>query len=266
MESEYNPITGSPPEEVPLKNAPLVRVIIQVRFPVIASIVRRDFIGPFQEAIRATYPILNQEKVMGIVVGPRGGTAAPEETIWRFAEEAGNWRVSLAPNFVALETSSYTSRSDFIGKFKAVAEALNEHIDPRIAARLGMRYIDRITDPNMDDIENLVRKEMLGILSTSMFEHIQHSLSETVFAFPNSDNKLLARWGCVPPKGTVDPNAIEPVDQKSWILDLDMFNDQQRPFDPNALASEAHVFAERLYTFFRWAVKKEFLKRYGGGA
>jgi uncharacterized protein (TIGR04255 family) len=264
MANEHNPITDSPPEEISLKDAPLVRVIAQVRFPVIASIERRDFIGPFQEAIRSTYPILRQEKAMGVVVGPQGGAAVPPETIWRFLEEAGHWRVSLAPNFVALETLSYTSRSDFIERFKTVAEAVNEHIEPRIVARLGVRYIDRITDPHMDDIEKLVRKEMLGILASPMVEHVQHSLTETIFALPDSENKLLARWGCVPPKGTVDPNAIEPVDQKSWILDLDMFNDQQRQFAPDALAAEAQAFTERLYAFFRWAVTDEFLKRYEG--
>ena len=38
------PLTGPPPPEVPLTDPPLVRVIAQVRFPLIASVEKRDFI------------------------------------------------------------------------------------------------------------------------------------------------------------------------------------------------------------------------------
>ena len=50
MDSTENPLTGSPPPEVPLANAPLIRVIAQVRFPLIASVENRSFVAPFQEA------------------------------------------------------------------------------------------------------------------------------------------------------------------------------------------------------------------------
>jgi hypothetical protein len=46
------PLTGPPPAEVPLTDPPLVRVIAQVRFPLIASVEKREFIAPFQEAFR----------------------------------------------------------------------------------------------------------------------------------------------------------------------------------------------------------------------
>ena len=38
-----NPLIDSPPQEVPLKNAPLVRVIAQMRFPPILSIEKKEF-------------------------------------------------------------------------------------------------------------------------------------------------------------------------------------------------------------------------------
>ena len=50
------PLEGPPPPEVPLADSPLVRVIAQVRFPLIASVEKRDFIAPFQEAIRKNCP------------------------------------------------------------------------------------------------------------------------------------------------------------------------------------------------------------------
>jgi hypothetical protein len=35
---DHNPLMTLPPGEIPLPNAPLVRVIAQARFPIIASI------------------------------------------------------------------------------------------------------------------------------------------------------------------------------------------------------------------------------------
>ena len=47
--TNLNPLTATPPIEVPLKNAPLVRAIAQVRFPPILSIEQQEFVGSFQE-------------------------------------------------------------------------------------------------------------------------------------------------------------------------------------------------------------------------
>ena len=57
-----DPFTDPPPVEVPLVNAPLVRVIAQLRFPLVAAIEQRDFIAPFQEAIRSSYPVRNRSR------------------------------------------------------------------------------------------------------------------------------------------------------------------------------------------------------------
>jgi hypothetical protein len=39
---------------------------------------------------------------------------------------------------------------------------------------------------------------------------------------------------------------------------------KNRDFHVEELMSEAQHFAERIYTFFRWAVEDDFLQRYGG--
>ena len=62
VDATETPLKGPPPAEVPLENAPLVRVIAQVRYPLIASLENSSFIGPFQEAIRDDYPTLRPEE------------------------------------------------------------------------------------------------------------------------------------------------------------------------------------------------------------
>ena len=249
---------------MPLDSAPLVRVIAQIRFPVIASIEKRDFIASFQESIRDAYPILRQEQTQGLVMGPQGIAASPGEVIWRFHELDGAWRVSLAPGFVALETTKYTSRNDFLERLAVITETFREHIGTKVIDRIGIRYIDRIEGDAAERVQELVQPEVLGALATPAGKHARHSISESVFQLAAENAQLKARWGCIPPNGTVDPAALEPVETRSWILDLDMFRAEQEKFDPVALLKSARAFTERIYTVFRWAVTDEFLREFGG--
>lgn len=258
-----DPLTSGPPTEIPLRNAPLVRVVAAVRFPIIAAIEQRGFMTAFQEAIRAEYPVLRPETTKGVVVGPQGVAAMPEQTIWRFADVEGAWRVSLAPDFMALETTAYRSRQDFLDRLKEAVDALDEHVQPKVIDRFGVRYIDRITGQAADEIVRLVRPEVSGIATSVLAPHVQHAISE-VLLNAGDDAGMLARWGRLPPNATVDPSAMEPVAERSWILDIDMFSSKPSRFEPDQLLNKAGQFAERIYTFFRWVVTEEFLRRYGG--
>jgi uncharacterized protein (TIGR04255 family) len=259
-----DPLVGPPPAEVPLKDAPLVRVIAQVRFPLILAIEQREFVAPFQESLRATYPVLREEQGQELLFGEAGiAVQLKAKLVWRFSDLAGHWRVSLSPEFLALETTHYTSRADFFERFRFIVQSLIQHVSPSQVDRLGVRYIDRIIGTAVDEISLLVRPEVRGILGAPMARHVVHSISQSVFAV--GEARMTARWGQLPADTTVDVSAIEPASEKSWILDLDMARETPMPFEAERVVLEAKSFAERIYTIFRWAVSEEFLRRYGGG-
>ncbi|HTA90779.1 MAG TPA: TIGR04255 family protein [Polyangiaceae bacterium] len=264
MTFDGDPLVAAPPTEVPLANAPLVRVIAQVRFPEVLAVEQQDFVIPFQEAIREAYPILRRELTHGLIIGVNVPGAMPmkPQTVWRFADMKGQWRASLAPDFLALETKEYTSRVDFFARFQRLLEALDVHVEPKLLDRLGVRYIDRITGTAVDDIATLVRQEVRGLAGTVAAGHASHSFCETMFDLNGS--QVVARWGCLPPNGTHEPATIEPSTEKSWVLDLDMFSSNAVPFEVDQILADAKGYSERLYTLFRWAVTDEFLTRYGG--
>ena len=264
MDSTENPLTGSPPPEVPLANAPLIRVIAQVRFPLIASVEDRSFIGPLQEAIRSDYPVLRSEKSRGVVLGPEDVLTTRSEVSWRFSDEAQAWRVTLAPEFLALETWQYTSRDDFLDRLRRVLTELREHVNPRTVDRVGVRYIDRILGENLRALPQLVRPEVAGVMATPLATDAHHMIAETLFQLPETGSQLMARWGRVPARSTVDPAAIDPVDEPSWILDVDAFTQETGAFDVKTIDSRARTLAERTYSFFRWVVTDEFDRAYGG--
>lgn len=264
MTANATPLTGPPPAEVPLTDAPLVRVIAQARFPLVASVEQRDFVAPFQEAIRAEYPVLRPEQSRSVVFGQTGMMDARSNTAWRFNDRTSTWRVTLAPDFVALETRRYTSRDDFLDRLRRVLEALVDHINPQVIDRLGVRYIDRLEGENLKDLPRLVSPEVCGVLSTTLAPYALQSISEAMFELPNDAGQVMTRWGLVPARGTVDPAAVDPIDEPSWLLDIDAFQNNTQDFDVEAALQQARGFAERIYSVFRWAVTDEFLRRYGG--
>lgn len=266
MVPDFDPLVGGPPAEVPLPNAPLIRVIAQIRFPTILKIQDPDFVAPFQEAVRNEYPILQPEHNQTFALGQNGIEPGKQQTTWRFCELSGGWRVALNPEFLALDTTTYTSRNDFFKRLTIVTKILEQVVKPAQIERLGLRYIDRISGDAMDKISGLVRPEFLGVLGTVLSNHIQQSISETIVHLPSDEERMRIRWGQVPAGKTIELPAIDPINETSWILDLDMFSTKKRPFSSDEAANTLRGYAERIYKVFRWVVTDEFLHLYGGRA
>lgn len=264
MSQILDPLADPVPDEVPLPNAPLLRVIAQVRFPPVMSIQRPEFVGPFQEAIRSSYPVLRPEREVGAVVGAQGVTEVQSGSIWRFHDSSGIWRTSLATNFLALETTRYTSRDDFLARLMSLLEALDTHIGLGLVDRLGVRYIDRILWEGSAAARSMVRPEIMGVLAAPFADASAQALTEIVFRMGQTDSRLKARWGTIPAHHTIDPATLEPVDKSTWVLDLDAFTTEARAMDVDSIVAQARHFAERIYAFFRWSVTDEFLRRFGG--
>ena len=235
-----------------------------MRYPLVASIEKRDFIGAFQEAIRKDYPVLRAEQGSSLVLGSQGVMDARSNTTWRFHEVDGAWSVALAPDFLALETRKYTNREDFVERLRHMLQALKENVSPEVVDRLGIRYIDRVSGENLQDLQELVRPEVAGILGTPLAEDVHHAIAEHVFSLPGEAGQVTARWGLLPAQVTVDPAVVDVLDEPSWLLDIDAFRAETQPFDVDEIANQAKRFAERIYSIFRWAVTDEFLRRYGG--
>ncbi len=264
-----DPFTGPAPKEVPLPNTPLAWVVAQVRFSSILSVERPDFVAPFQEDIRAIYPIARSEKTQPRVIAePQQVSFNESKVVWHFGDAEDKWRVSIASDFLTLTTRAYESRQDFIDRLQSVLERFDKHIirsTPPFVYRLGLRYVDHITGDAFKKLPTLIRPEVAGIMGTLAATRVEEHLSQTLFELPdNQHEKIQARWGQLPAGTTFDPNIIEPEDAPSWILDTDVFSAAQRSFDSNQLIGGVRRYAESIYKFFRWVVTDEFLRHYGG--
>ena len=261
-----NPLIATPPPEVPLINAPLVRAIAQVRFPPILSIEEQKFVGPFQEAIREKYPILEPIQTQNVIFNTEGVLVNPPtpQTTWCFWNADRTWRISLASSAVSIETTKYTNRNDFLSRLESLLVTLHSSFHLSQIDRLGLRYIDRVVGKNLQDISKLIRPEMAGIICSDLQEYIHQILHESLFLLPSGEAQIAARWGVMPANSTFDPYAIEAIPESSWILDLDISTVKAQEFSVQSIMQQAHSFTEWLYTFFIWLVTDEFLQRYGG--
>ncbi len=258
--SVTDPFGDEPVPEVPLPKTPLIKVLAQIRFPAVLRIKQDDFIAPFQEALRARYPILRQEMETGFQLGPDGMTPVSNRT-WRFKDKEGAWQVSLASDFVALDTSAYTSRKDFIERIREVMTALDDLISLAVVDRIGIRYVDRLEGELLRNLSKNVRTEVLGLanLAATLEEGVTvgHSVTDNR-VFLADDTQLVSRWGYLHPGVSYDPS-VEASDNPSWILDMDMATTETTDFDLDGVVDRCRLYSDRLYRFFRWAVTDDLL-------
>ena len=215
-------------QEVSLAQSPLVRVLAQVRFPTILAVHESDSVAGFQEQLRTVYPYLQREQVSSINLTAERKPTVEQSVIWRLVdrEPAPNWRVSLGVNFVALDTSTYESREHFLDRFVEVIGAVQSALRPAEASRLGLRYIDRLVGPAIDQLGQLIQPDALGVLhptsgpSHALGNSLVHLLTEAEF-LAEDGACMRGRWGKLPINTTHDPDALEPAAEPGWVMDLE---------------------------------------------
>lgn len=265
-----SPFADASPVEVPLSRAPLVKVLAQLRFPVNARIDTTEGVAGFQDLLRDIYPVMRQEQQLAFAV-PMGAPpigaqmAATAAYLWRLSSLEGDWTVVISRDFLAIETSNYISRDDFLERFEQVLDSMTKAgLSPAVSDRLGMRYIDRIEGEEMlSDLPALVRPEVLGVGDVELPEHSEIIGSASQTDLRIDDVRIRAGWGLLPPNAVMLPG-IDGVDAKTWVLDVDVYTERVAPFSVQDVVNEAKVAADHAYRFFRWAVTDEFLRRHGG--
>ena len=259
------PFSTDDVSEVPLKAAPLASVLAQIRFPREETLALRSSADMIRKLLEK-YPIIDEERAQVITIGPSGPVMSTGgDVLFRLAEKSRKWRVTIAADFVALETTQYTSRHDFCRRLAAVADAVTKVAEPAVFTRVGVRYTNRLKDEALDRLDELVRPELAGV--GSMPAHGGGSVTQVVtdmlFQFPEEDSQVHARWGLLPPGVSLDPG-IEPVPVRSWVLDIDSAIGAPEDFESKAVEIAADRCARRAYVFFRWAVTDDFLASHGG--
>ena len=265
MPTWSHPIGDPEPETIPLRDPPLSHVVAQVRFSPVLRVAQDAFVADFQQAIADLHPIVAAQEQFAMVLpsGPEAPVQATPTRVWTFSSQDGRSATTLTSTFVAVETKDYQTNESFFQILRTVLEAVTTHVRPRTVQRVGIRYVQRLTEPgDLNRLTDFTSPAVLGVVAGELQREGGPSLLLTHAIYTQEAHKLMARWGLLPPGVSVDP-LVEPVPTPSWLLDIDSYDEISSEFNVEELLERLFAYSRRQYQFFRWAVRPDFLLRFG---
>jgi uncharacterized protein (TIGR04255 family) len=269
MATTAHPFAVAEPGNIPLPSAPLVRTIAQVKFPHLTQFtINEDVVASgVAAALAEHYPLMEVGQEVSVTITSEGVSENRSATrLWRLASGDRAWQISFSGTFVSIDTTNYVRRTDFAQRLAHAWAALNQHVSVPYIERLGVRYINQLTDlDHLKRLPALLRTEVLGVSMAHSSDEAElvSALNEAQYRFPDG-GAFHARWGLLPVGASID-SARPAYNYPTWMLDMDSF----RQFAPGSqhgenLYEDVRALALRGYQFFRWAVTGEFLSAFGG--
>lgn len=244
------PIRFQHQDDVPLRRAPLVEVVAQVRFSPLLKIVAQ-LPSDFHDRVRRRFPKFTVRPLVRIeqrALNISTSNQLPNEYIAGSAD--GNSEASLGVDFVALTTQAYSHWQEFAGDLTFLFQAFNETYGPILATRIGLRYINELT------AENTGAQNLTGLLDilhedlTRLYRNESWTLPSrlaTVLVLDEGDEHLAMR------------TAIESGPKERVVLDFDYYKNIETPVEVNVqdLLETLDHYHRVIYDAFRWAIRED---------
>jgi uncharacterized protein (TIGR04255 family) len=242
-------------------------VIGQVRHPSLGALKAEGGERVASELSRLTgnYPIVNWQKEASLIVSKDGQRDVAEQltgpTIWQLTSADESWRVFISPIFIALETTRYAGRTDFLARLASILRHYEKLVELPYVTRFGVRYTNRLTGQDLDRLEEIIQPQLVGVAATKMpaDASLSHVFSSAAFRGPSET--LHVNWGLLPPNGQFDPTFAS-IQERSWILDIDAFEEIKAAFDVDSTLLAIERLSARAYHCFRWATTDKFVDTY----
>ena len=259
-ESRSMPFPEAP--RVIYQNNPLIQVICQVRFP---PILRIDTETPvdFQECVRKQLPgyELTYDEDMDSLPQSISQSLPPEmrqllhlgsNRRYQFFSKDRTWTVSLAKDFVAVETNQYSKWEDFRERLKLVINTLFQVYEPAYLTRIGLRYknvIDR-RRLHLEGVEwrDLLADFVLGQFSRDETSNLVVEQHGRTLVKLNEDGDLVRME-----YGQVIDSAGDPSN-KMYLLDHDFYIDKETAADVRDIVSRLNTYNSLNGRLFRWGI------------
>jgi uncharacterized protein (TIGR04255 family) len=204
------------------RNAPVVYVIVQVRFSPILSL--QTYVSDIQEHFRRNgFPAFSQRFnfQLGLSLQPPNNAEAAvppipvERTLaYVFTNRDSSKSFVLEQNGLTFHVTDYEDFSWLLDVFLKPLNHINEVVKPDLSERIGLRYIDAVLPHEGAKIQDYFIPEVLGLSQKPLDGSLQHSFSETMFRNGDTStvSRVLVREGQIafPPDLGLFPISINP--------------------------------------------------------
>jgi uncharacterized protein (TIGR04255 family) len=170
---------------------------------------------------------------------------------WQLRSVDGAWTVTLDAEFFSLETSAYTTWTDFRERLDHLVSAVIEAYGPALESRLGLRFVDEIIEPEVTEPggwRGWIRDELLGPLVHADFAGSVRAVQQHVDFDAGDGYQVRLRHGTGPVVG-----------ERRWVyvIDHDCFRQAGRPFSHGGILAAAEDLHRIALQMFQAAITPE---------
>jgi uncharacterized protein (TIGR04255 family) len=249
------PLPLPAPDRTRLARSPLELVVCQVRFETRALVAEAPIALAIHEELggnEGRYPRLEAlGQTLNVMVNPGAPPAVSQQAVsgWRYQSADGSWIVSVSPDNVSLETTAYTEWEDFSERMRELLDVTASHISPGIEQRLGLRYIDRITEVDANspaDWRSYIAPELLGLaLHEPLGAAVKIARQQLVLDLGDG-------YSCNVGHGFVPENH-----RLNYLLDFDLFREGGRPFSVDSVSEALEILHDDAGKLFQASITPE---------
>jgi uncharacterized protein (TIGR04255 family) len=244
------PIELAPHPLAHLSRAPLRSAVAELRYAPLLAVEQPDNIERFRNALPEGFLLADRTFAQGlsVTVGVAGlslGAPTPPGTVWHFRTEDGSTTVHLGITSCAIEVSEYHDWPRFSEIIAAMARALGDALRPQRLLRVGLRYINQIDDPRLEDrraLGHFIRSDLVGGVGEDLGYDAETSFHELRLRQP--DGVFVLRHGL--------------VGATTYLLDLDYFDEGDSSFDAAAILSTLERYHQTVESVFVWTLATEY--------
>jgi uncharacterized protein (TIGR04255 family) len=242
-------VTLPDPLTTKLVRSPLSLVVCQVRHErtVAASEPKRAV--SVHDTLKDQYPVLEEQagQELAITAGPLGVQTMPGATQrgWKLRSNDQKWNAVVMPDFFSLETTRYDDWPDFRTRFEVFARAVATAVEPSLEQRIGLRFINRITHPDVMSAHDWARWINLAFLGPIAHDRLGQGVttSQQILQIDTGDGRsIILRHGAV--------HDQEASGQMTYLIDEDCSVQRGQPFDVEQVldaTEQLHTLALQLF-------------------
>lgn len=257
------PLDVSQVDPALLANSPLTNVTCQLRFDPTPRASEARIAQELRTRLggESRFPRIDSiaEASLAITVGQNAPPVSQQvnATGWRLRSGDGKQAVSLLPSSVALEVSDYQGWESYRAELEAVLTAVAECVEPVFEQRLGLRYINQLTVPEVrrpDEWHGYIDDAFLGIGSHEELGALVGFTRQQAVLELDDEARCTLNHGFAPDESR--DRAL------TYVLDYDVAREGTRLFDIGGLREAAdrfNAYALRLFQITTTPAMRELL-------